>query len=138
MLIDIKRWLVNNTFSKFLGCLGKTTFSYPDQDMLNILFKNDTKYLPEQYNWRNWKEAEKELIKDNNVRIVHFTGEIKPWTEIGYCNLYHKFYSRSLWKNVPLSHPVTTRELRKFAKILFFRLHIFKAIKYQIIYFKKN
>lgn len=135
ILIDIEKWNKNNTFSNFLSYADRFDFAYPDQDILNILFQNDVKYLPEQYNWRNWKYNEKDLLKDiNNIRIVHFTGEIKPWMEAGYCKLYTKFHKKSLWKDIPLSPPNKTREYRKFAKALFFRLNLIKALKYQIIY----
>lgn len=64
---------------------------YPDQDMLNLLFCDKTKYVDRlKYNYSSWYYSmnEKEYFYDSpdelekNCSIVHMIGGTKPWINI--------------------------------------------------------
>lgn len=57
--------------------------NYPDQDILNILYRNDVLWADyKEYNYQihyDWNfPKEKEHI-ESNVKIVHYAGPAKPW-----------------------------------------------------------
>ncbi|MGN0544685.1 MAG: glycosyltransferase family 8 protein [Acutalibacteraceae bacterium] len=75
---------------------------YPDQDMLNLIFEKDKLILPDIWNYqiRSWSDITLDVIE--NVAIIHFVGQIKPW-DINYGNkarqIWWKYYSACGWKN---------------------------------------
>lgn len=139
LLFNIKKWLEQNIIDRFMELIAKGTFSYPDQDVLNIILSGKVRLLPEQYNWLKWNTEHQKLeTNKNDIRFVHFVGEIKPWSEAGYNKTYYNYYMRSPWRNEPFSLPETTRQFRKFAKRLWRMGQKKKAIKYQLIYFYRK
>lgn len=105
-LIDSKEYTIQleKTFS-----LGKLLFQ--DQDILNIIFNNNTQLLELKYNFQcgvllfnknylskigelnkdKWEQAEKKAI------IVHYTGSKKPWnsTSVRFFELFWKNFRDS-------------------------------------------
>lgn len=66
-------------------------FLHHDQDVFNVLFKNNIKTLPATYNWMvsnsyfwkrdvlNFYKLSNNKIKLNNISILHYTTGLKPW-----------------------------------------------------------
>ena len=82
-------------------------FIYPDQDLINVMCAGKIKYLDPAWNF-TWhyrhlqasKNAELHLLKEEeelffecekNPKIIHYTGEIKPW------NNTNKYLSDVFW-----------------------------------------
>ena len=83
LLIDCKKWRVDNIFNKILdieNCLNGR-LSCPDQDLLNKFFDNNYKRLSVRYNLLNGYIHFQNNIIDilTNTIIRHFEGGIKPW-----------------------------------------------------------
>lgn len=70
--------------------------TYPDQDLLNYLYKDKIKYCNwEEYNYQvhEKKYIEKEML--DKIVILHYAGDIKPW------NFYHISQASSMyWKEI--------------------------------------
>ncbi|MBR3675745.1 MAG: Stealth CR1 domain-containing protein [Alphaproteobacteria bacterium] len=78
---------------KFLEALKIEKLAYPDQDILNVIFEDNVKYLPRQWNYlygdcaynpsfENLIPADyrSEFIKARlNPFIIHYTSPRKPW-----------------------------------------------------------
>jgi lipopolysaccharide biosynthesis glycosyltransferase len=88
LIMDLARMRAEKSYDDFTY-LSKFDFKYPDQDIINIVFKNRIAYLPWGYNFRpvdakdmiksrlqsysDWRE-----LKRNPV-YVHFHWQPKPW-----------------------------------------------------------
>ena len=93
-----------------------------DQDVINVLLKDDKVILPTRYNFqtaifmkRNWTEYDdlhkNYLMSENNeVVIIHYSSQPKPWNFRYFGAPYYKVWdyyrSRSLWKNCLLRKPI--------------------------------
>ena len=55
---------------------------YVDQDVLNFLIKNEYFHLPQEWNYE-WhypsENGQSWQVNDPNIKIIHFSGNIKPW-----------------------------------------------------------
>lgn len=76
----------------------RDVLTYPDQDILNVMYCNRVKYVePQKFNYQlsGAKDIDKKTIKD--VVILHYTGKNKPWF---YWNINKasKFYWRMRFK----------------------------------------
>ncbi len=91
LLIDVPKWKENNYGRRCIEYLEKNhdKLSCENQDTMNIVTKNDKKFLDLRWNRQKWiwddtakgmrilKNKYKELIK--NPSLIHYTGKIKPW-----------------------------------------------------------
>lgn len=94
LLINAEYWRANNIEKKLTDFIYEhpDICVYPDQDALNVILNNKVKYLPYRYNFQDslyktefkslfinrskWKYV---LDEKNKVKIIHFTGYLKPW-----------------------------------------------------------
>lgn len=97
LLIDNKAWLNENILQKALDVEKeyRNKLSLADQDILNIIFNNNYKELPLQYNYMNENAYfEKDNLPLEKV-IRHYNGPLKPW------NINEKYYNKiNLVKNI--------------------------------------
>ena len=104
-----------------LNSLDKPLFL--DQDVLNIIFFNDTKYLNCKYNFtwnvlHHYKDSEEKLSENvredflkasKNPKIIHYAGKYKPWKspELSYADYFWKyarktpFYEELIYRHSP-------------------------------------
>ena len=99
MFIDLEKWRKNN-MSKILidfAMNEKKNILWWDQDVLNVIFKNNWKELHPKYNliWEVIDSDSKEAKKaQKKPTIVHFTRSVKPW----HNNSWHP-YKELYWKH---------------------------------------
>ncbi len=74
----------------------KEALQYPDQDMINLIFRGRIKLLERKYNYNTGYGSEKEMLKyiaggfikeKKYPLIVHYMGKSKPW----HSDYYGKF-----------------------------------------------
>ena len=85
---------IQNYLDRVLAALDITGLMYPDQDILNVVFEDNIKYLPWKYNFE-WHipifckndtrlffgKFRQEYVEGyNNPSILHFTSYLKPWS----------------------------------------------------------
>lgn len=80
-------------------------FSFPDQDLINLYFKNDIRYLSRRYNYSCGYGNARELlrymlqIRKKVPVIAHYMGESKPWRADyygKYAGMYYRYLKRYL------------------------------------------
>ena len=83
LLLDLEKMRLENVTKKLLDLAFSNALNYkfPDQDILNIYFKNNFKKLPITYNYTDKRKLDNQL-KDDEVIIEHFNGDIKPWNKL--------------------------------------------------------
>lgn len=88
LVLNLDKIRRNNVDKQCLELIFNKKFAYPDQDVLNILFKGDIKILPQEWNFipckNNDLKFNKFLVEQYNsalskIKIIHFAGN-KPWT----------------------------------------------------------
>ena len=107
LLIDLVR--MREVFSmekakKILEASGNV-FSFPDQDLINLYFQDDIRYLKRTYNYNCGYGSAKEFVRyllqfPKKVPVIaHYMGETKPWTPQyygKYGRLYYRYLKRYL------------------------------------------
>ncbi|MBR8535064.1 glycosyltransferase family 8 protein [Carboxylicivirga sediminis] len=92
--------------------LSKLNFLYQDQDILNILFKDDILYIEHTYNY-TYSKLKEGLVIPEPV-IIHYTMQ-KPWhTTRPFGDVWWNHYKRSLFFE-PISY--TNYQLKAFDSI---------------------
>ncbi len=87
--LDLKKWANAKLTEKALSILMSkdNVYKYPDQDVMNVLLKGMTIFLPRGYNTIYTIKSElkdkthqnyKKLIIENTL-LIHYTGATKPW-----------------------------------------------------------
>jgi lipopolysaccharide biosynthesis glycosyltransferase len=103
MLINLKKWKDDNLLEKSIE-FAKQYNKYllrADQDILNCIYKDSWKELPEEYNLDlKRKKNSKSLVK--NAIILHYSDRIKPWHYLFYGDskdYYWYYLKQSPWKD---------------------------------------
>ena len=109
--VKFKREKIKEKCFKILNTSG-IKFRYPDQDIINLSCNGKIKFLDSKWNYiwhynfprvnkkdlllsdEDQKEYEK---KSNNIKIIHYTSNIKPWNN--YNTKYTKIYFEYIRKN---------------------------------------
>ncbi len=102
---------------RFMGECG-LTLEFPDQDLINVYFRDNIQYAPREYNFTTeyvgtgdflkyllspgYRRAERE-----RVVIAHYMGKCKPWKP----SYYYKFYRQYRSYLNPYLTPEEKREL---------------------------
>ena len=110
----------------FLQTCG-LNLEFPDQDLINVYFKDDIKYAPREFNFTTEYVSTGDFIKyvfspryrrSEKVTIAHYMGKCKPWKP----SYYYKYYG--IYKSY-LKQYLTPKEKRQ----LFFRpLLVLKSV----------
>lgn len=131
MLIDVENWRKENVQEKVMHFLNAYHVLCPDQDALNVVFKDRVKILPYQWNlmWNNmvdpkyikkeWQEKPDKFADETfyeNLdcpKIIHFS--VKPWASNGFrtgSNFMPFYYPNiALWWEMAEKTPVFAEEL---------------------------
>ncbi|WP_278848000.1 glycosyltransferase family 8 protein [Megamonas hypermegale] len=137
LFIDVEKWNKLDFFSKARSLLikGKSLFTLPDQDVLNIILDKKVKYIDCIFNcfvdYRNCNR----FVNNDEIILLHFSAIPKPWN-IGWkiskvcnsfnCDLYNYYENETPWKNTPLDKPRTYHEIAVYAKLLFDKRRYFE------------
>ncbi|RKX97624.1 MAG: hypothetical protein DRZ90_05660 [Spirochaetes bacterium] len=103
LLMDLNEIRKITDYSELTEKLSREDFEFIDQDILNIIFRGNVKYLDKEYNFS------RSLLKTASLRnidifrspsVIHFVGR-KPWD--GYLSIHSDqwwyYYSRSIYYN---------------------------------------
>lgn len=130
LLINMLKWRELNAEERLLSFVNSfpAILKYPDQDAINVVFKNDIYVLSLKYNYscqfteleykyylrkKTWLYPEsevKELVtnRHNEIVVVHFSGAAKPWY-IGECK---REYARDFLRYYHLAELKRPRKIR--------------------------
>ena len=108
LLLNLKQLRAENIAEKlFEETRTNNKIKYQDQDVLNIVFKNKVKLLNNIFNFTT-NDHHKYPEKIGDIRIIHYTGKIKPWALANppsyaqaiyqtYAQEFHKFSENQLY-----------------------------------------
>ena len=112
-----------------------------DQDTMNALLYDKTLRLPFRYNFqtvaltkRYWKYYDEKfrlyvLEESKSPVVVHYAGNVKPWTlqywGLPYGNMWNKYYRNSVWKEA-IQYKKMSMKYFKYLLKRIFRSSIFR------------
>lgn len=138
LILDLEKLRKNKIFQEVIEYAKQTDvkLELPEQDAMNVVLKNNYYILPSKYNVTHGVLLEKKFLIDN-IGIIHYTGEIKPWDERCLHPLrkeYLKYLFLTPWKGYKLENSglvnMIKRELTMFKlKTREFRYKIRRIIK---------
>lgn len=112
LLMNLKQWKKEKLSLKVLEYIDThmSNLLFHDQDALNGILQNSTKFLPMKYNMqfsflyktpfiakRRWNEM---YAAAENPVIIHYTNKIKPWHRDcihPYREIWRFYYSKTIW-----------------------------------------
>ena len=102
MVMDLKKLRENSKFLKTIDyCLNPDReLQLNEQDALNIIFENDYMTNDIFWNYTHGNSEENSYI-ENEIGIIHFTGDMKPWdcrSYSPYKHLYWRYLNETPWK----------------------------------------
>ncbi len=96
MLINLKKWREENIQDKLFGFANenRSIILWQDQDVFNLVFKNNIKPLPHKWNYQiDHDQKHKQVLqKDTEINILHFAGRFKPWLNYNGCKDFEAYY----------------------------------------------
>ncbi len=97
LLLNLKKIREQNLSSQLINKTRELSdkIEYQDQDIINIVFKNHIKQFDSIYNFASTNVG-KEKQKRKKAIIIHYTGNVKPWSK--EC----KNKLRKIWKKYAL------------------------------------
>ncbi|ECG8591181.1 lipopolysaccharide 3-alpha-galactosyltransferase [Salmonella enterica subsp. salamae] len=149
LLINISRWTAENISKKAIEMLKDPEvvqrITHLDQDVLNILLVNKTRFVDKKFNTQfsiNY-ELKHTVINPVNADTVfiHYIGPTKPWHSWGDYPVSQYFLHakrNSPWSKSALLSPVTSHQLRYAAKHMFNQKNYISGLRYYLAYFKRK
>lgn len=131
ILINIDQWMKKNITSLLLETLNlyqSQNIDLPcaDQDILNIVLKDNTFFVSRKYNmpYRLVRPSLfKKSIKNENpssASLIHFIGAIKPWTTynqtVPIVRVWAEAKANSPWAETPLHSPASQKAIHQAAR----------------------
>ncbi|XTZ38273.1 glycosyltransferase family 8 protein [Salmonella enterica] len=144
MLANLAEWAKNDLTKRTLAILQQEhtsdiAYKYPDQDVLNILLKDNVFFMPRKFNTIYTIKSElkdkthqkyNSIIFDDTV-LIHYTGATKPWHQwANYPSViyYRNALAASPWKNQPPREARTIIEFKKRYKHLLVQHKFFSGL----------
>jgi lipopolysaccharide biosynthesis glycosyltransferase len=78
----------------------KITTFFPDQDLLNVVFQDDVRYMDRKYNWfliRNHNQPLGEKIYHYNAAVFNFPNQL-----LNFAGLYFDYWDKTPWRDAAL------------------------------------
>lgn len=142
LYININKWVERETTSRVINelRLNGEKFKFPDQEALNVVLEAETLLLPKEYNFIVdiiYKKVGHEKALPDGIILIHYTGKCKPWHSWGgskVADLYFSYYERSPWRSLSLDLPVSYKEMKRYARVLWFKGDYLSSIKWMAKY----
>lgn len=148
---NLEKWGEYKLTDKALSILlnKDNIFKYPDQDVMNVLLKGKTTFLPKEYNTIYTIKSElqdrthqkyKKIILDSTL-LIHYTGATKPWHKWATypsVEYYRMASDLSPWKDDPGRDAKSIIEYKKKYKHLLVQGHFLLGIIAGVLYLKRK
>lgn len=152
VLINVDYFRDNGLFKKFIDFIVNNShrLRFHDQDVLNKVLEGKVKFLHRKFNMTCCGDVvsedlrkgikfiqDREAIDDNDVRIYHYVGRMKPWFLYLYRprpfdHCWRQVYRRSIWRNFKLQSQIKSPIVK--IKIMLNNFLFFTKIKRPEIY----
>lgn len=120
LLIDINKWKQENITQKLIEKLKReNNYKFFDQDVLNQVLYNKTKFMSEEYHYIYNVSFMKHRVP-TNVLFIHFAGSAKPWHRWAQSHplvqTYMEYKQKSLWEDVPIVEATNYKQAKFMAR----------------------
>lgn len=147
--VNLLQWKKNKLSDQVFSLIKSENMrlKYPDQDALNIVFRERLIYLDRIYNaiyplksefeYKN-KNNHKKYITDKTV-FIHYTGVTKPWHEWGgyeASSFFRNIYELTPWRDDGYLKAKTKAEYKEEYKHYLYQRHYIKAF-FSLFLYKK-
>lgn len=118
MIMNLKKFREDRLYEQFKQMIS-AKYMFVDQDILNIVCKDKSLYISNNYNyaapWVNdsvlieraaVSDEEKTVLKNGHPIVWHFSGTDKPWNNI-------ETPEELLWKSYAVNMPVCTESMKE-------------------------
>lgn len=146
VLFNLKQWRINNrenVINDFINHFPIEGLLKHEQDIINVLFRNQIKKLPQRYNAQSilalakvrtvkliygnlFLDSKQTLIEEYEQAVIcHFlvVGEEQPWVKNNihpYSGIYHSYKEKSLWNDMEdIEANKNKRAMIKFERVLY-------------------
>jgi len=102
LLFNLEKMRTEFSLDRFIGLLDeyRERASYPDQDVMNLYFKDDILPAPRIYNFNTGYGTKWNMLlfllglrhDEDNPVIVHYMGTLKPWQKEYYGKYFKEYY----------------------------------------------
>ncbi len=137
LLVNLEHWRQIDTGRLAIDCINEYgELRFYDQDILNILFHNNKKWLPLRWNIQDGfmkrklqvrREILNNVVKERSKKgIIHFTGSKKPWTykcRSPFKNRYFYYLDMTQWKGLRPHTPFMFK-VKTLVDIVLTKLHL--------------
>src|SRR5699024_9779106 len=110
ILINTKRWVDKQITEKTLELLNVNQYDFPDQDALNITLCEHAEYN-DKINHQLEVNTD-DMNTNNDIFIIHYLGEDKPWYSLFITELYKKYLYLSPWYMTKLKKAKNSSRIR--------------------------
>ncbi|SQI35654.1 Lipopolysaccharide 1,2-glucosyltransferase [Leminorella richardii] len=150
LLINTGSWAKNSVTVQAISLLNndviRSSLTYYDQDVLNIITIGKVLFLGKKYNTQyslNYELKEKpNRPNTDSVIFLHYIGPTKPWHEYAYkyeiALPYFSVKNASPWCDIPFQSPTSSMQYRYAAKHYVNHKAMLLAIKSYFLYFKSK
>ncbi len=137
---DYQKCLRMNIFKKALEELKRSEDKYifMDQDVLNIVLKNNVKFISPKWNYSTFF-AVSELLGKNEIdtepKIIHYTGIYKPWNYVNinkYSYKYLNYYKELFDEEVKVNDKTLLNKLKKIFKLSLYKFYLSRKLIFLI------
>lgn len=157
LLLHIPKYIQHDIGNKAISLLEKNDYPYMDQDVLNILLEGHV-IFDEKIIYNCTMSATNNVYPGDEVAIVHFTGDKKPWKLYTYYwgepwyrgdqkryswkYVYYRKWREcaiaSPWAEVPFELPHNSHEWRYLSKMYFKGGNYASCLKSYVQYIKEK
>lgn len=148
---NLQKWIEYNLTEKALSILldKNHKYKYPDQDVMNVLLKGKTIFLPRKFNTIYTIKSElsdrthqkyKNIILDSTL-LIHYTGATKPWHKWAVypsVEYYKKAAHLSPWKDDLGRDANSIIEYKKKYKHLFVQRKFLSGVFSGLLYLRRK
>ena len=115
-------------------------YTFADQDVLNIVMKENTLLLPSDFNNLTalTVNGNEDAKVDKTTKIIHYITKNKPWHQPYRTDFFDHYFANSPWKGMllPLYNDNKTSSIRAYSKLMFKQKKYLSGIKHYMIYLK--
>lgn len=137
LMINTEDWQKNDISNKAIKLLNEFQYKYCDQDVLNKLLYNKTKFIDKKYNNIYHMAADTHTIDENTI-FLHLSGSVKPWQEWGkyhpLTKMWLKYMKESPWQDFEIIKPRTYKQAKFMARQAKRSGHIVESIVWYLKY----
>lgn len=150
LLLNLEKMRANKDKENLIKLAGSKKWIFVDQDVLNVYYKDDVKYIEMNWNYEyehgdmrklQFKEMmplnilQKYIKAKKRPFIIHFQGIIKPWynPEEEYAEAWWYYARKSPFYELIISNMIDYKNQSQTKNIKLYKKYKFRFLKYKVL-----